>query len=178
MLIAVGGPTVLGTGTAGANTDIQTVTPSFAKLGTIGTMTMKTISCTITIAVGTHQCPTISKQLGIKRAGTKVATALFTAKLLLTIATSSGTKSFKKGRIDTANVTIKSTATTGINNCKILALPTLIYSKTASLKLISNTNSLAGVSVTGCAGGSSVDAQLASELTGSELSSTITFNQI
>lgn len=148
--------------------------------GTVGTITIVGIECTVAIASGTKQC-TVTKSVPLKRGGVKVATALTSFKLLLTIVTSGGTKSFSEISVKMPLIIIKST-TSGINGCKISSIPKISYSKTSGNGLVWKviTKSLSGVTVTDTSsvGPCGTPVAIANEITSDKLSSAITFNQI
>ena len=179
LLVPVGTLMLSGIGVADATT-ISTVTTSTARLGTVGTITIVGIECTVAIASGTKQC-TVTKSVPLKRGGVKVATALTSFKLLLTIVTSGGTKSFSEISVKMPLIIIKST-TSGINGCKISSIPKISYSKTSGNGLVWKviTKSLSGVTVTDTSsvGPCGTPVAIANEITSDKLSSAITFNQI
>jgi hypothetical protein len=130
LLVPAGGLAMFGVGTAGATTSFNTVSPSTAKLGTLGTITVVGISCSGT---GTFQC-TGTHQAAINRTGVKQGTALIPLTKWLVNITPGPPKTVKGIVIKASQVAIKSTVKPGINGCTIL-LPkiTLIKGTPATL---------------------------------------------
>jgi hypothetical protein len=162
LLVPAGGLTVLGISTAGASTTVTTVSPSVAKLGTVGTLTLVGISCTGT---GTFQC-TGTHTGSFKKAGVKQGTAKITLTSWL-ITVSSGT--VNKIKLKAQQVAIKSTTVPGINGCTIL-LPAITFTKSGTL-FFAHTVSTSTVTAKGtCATKSTIQ----TEITGTKINATIT----
>jgi hypothetical protein len=173
LLMPAGGLAVLGAGTAGASTSSLT-SVSKVKVGTLVSVTLTGTTLFNTSAVGTHQ-------IGITKVTTQggnINTRL-TGTLVVTIVTTSGTKSIHKVKIKPgASITITGATSGGLKGCEIVDLPVLDYNSVTALKWTSTTNSLDGVSITGPTGPTSCTGRLAIKdyITDHVLDSTLTFS--
>jgi hypothetical protein len=169
LLVPAGGLTMVGVGTAGANTKVQ-LTMS-AKLGGVGTLKAKTFLCTI--AAGTHQCPATTIQFTILKGATQPGKALFTtSKILITLGPPVRKISVKKN----ADIQIKSTTVPGINGCLITIGIKITFTQTAApntKKWHANTISTTTVKVTttsACATHTTIQ----SEISGTKITADLT----
>ena len=172
MLLALtGGASFFSIEVVGATTTITTVATSNARFGTLFSVTMVGISCTVTGAA-THQCE-ITKQGSIA----DTLTALISGKLLITVSGAGPT--IHKVSIKAINVVIKSKGTNaGVNGCKLLTFPRIVFSGTTNTKWTATTASLSAVTVTDTSsvGECTTRTLLQSDITGHSLGSTLTFS--
>jgi hypothetical protein len=170
LLVPAGGLSVLAVGTAGATQ--TTTTTSKATLGTLGLITLKGKTCTTTV-VGTHQC-SLNGTYAISGTGAGL-TATLKAALLITV---KAALTIKKGTIKTGWVfTIGGSATTTFKGCKITVNEPVTFGR-VSAKVLSSTITIAKADIVGTATSPCTTAKittLKNELSGSSLSSTITF---
>jgi hypothetical protein len=174
LLVPAGGLTVLGVGTAGASTTIHTVATSNAKLGSLGTMTLITITCH-TPVIGTNQC-TAAGQFKLTAGH---ITVLLTGKLLVTIITTAGTKkihkmAFKSGATGLLKKTAATTAK--FTGCTVASLPAITYAATGGtgLKWAATNVTLSGTTITGTC--TTKTFLQMTDINGHKISSTLTFN--
>jgi hypothetical protein len=164
-----GGLAVLGAGTAGAATT-GLVSVSKVKIGTFANVTLVGTTLFKTTAVGTQQI----KITKVTTQGGGIS-AQFKGTLLVTIVTTSGTKTIHKVKIKSGDsILITGTTSGGFKGC-VINLPPIIYSSTPPhLKWSATTISLSGVTITGspCTAGST----LGGFISGHELDSTLTFS--
>ena len=167
MLGPAGVLTALGSGTAGA---AQTsVTPSSAVLGPLGSMTLKGLSCTVTVA-GTHQC-TITGQFKVTK-GSTILTTLLMAKLEISVKSSLTINSAKIK--STWAFTIK---TSPYKSCKITVAKVLTFAGSGRV-LSARTITIPAADITGTAGSTCTATKITTikrQITGAKLDSTITF---
>jgi hypothetical protein len=172
LLVPAGGLAVLGAGTAGATTTTL-VSVSKVKIGGFVNATLIGTTLFKTTAVGTQQF----KITNVTTQGGGIS-ARFAGTLLVTIMTTSGTKSIHKVKIKTGDsILITGSTSGGFKGC-VINLPPIIYSSTSHhpLKWSATTISLSGVTITGspCTTGS----DLASFIRGHVLDSTMTFSGV
>jgi hypothetical protein len=139
--------TVLGDGVAGATTATLVAT-SNAKLRPLGTITMAGTALFTVTGHGTIQV-TIAKTFALTTGHISVK---LTASLLVTVVTTSGTKTLSKVRFKAGGkglLTKTATTTAKVTGCTIATLPAVTYARTTALKWSATNVTMAGVTVTG-----------------------------
>jgi hypothetical protein len=172
LLVPAGGLTVLGIGTAGATTS-SLVTTSNAKLGSLGTMTMAGTALFTVTRHGTIQV-TIAKTFALTTGHINVK---LTASLLVTVVTTSGTKTLSKVGFKAGGkglLTKTATTTAKFTGCTIGTLPAVTYARTTALKWTATNVTLAGVTVTGTC--TTKTFLKNTDIAGHKLASTLTFS--